>query len=72
MDPVQMMLPLGTLYVMNNYVDQEDPDQEATNLNFSNLVAGGIMYGSYFALFFQFFWKRFVVKARAEGKAKAL
>mmetsp|Transcript_1933 Transcript_1933/g.4330 ORF Transcript_1933/g.4330 Transcript_1933/m.4330 type:complete len:290 (-) Transcript_1933:237-1106(-) len=45
---------------------------EATNLNLSNLVAGAIMYGSYFALFFQFFWNRFVVKARASAKAKAL
>ena len=45
---------------------------EATNLNLSNLVAGAIMYGSYFALFFQFFWNRFVVKARAQAKAKAL
>jgi len=45
---------------------------EATNLNLSNLVAGAIMYGSYFALFFQFFWNRFIVGAKAQAKAKAL
>eukprot|EP00621_Florenciella_sp_RCC1693_P013432 CAMPEP_0182525192 /NCGR_PEP_ID=MMETSP1323-20130603/2318_1 /TAXON_ID=236787 /ORGANISM="Florenciella parvula, Strain RCC1693" /LENGTH=289 /DNA_ID=CAMNT_0024733889 /DNA_START=61 /DNA_END=930 /DNA_ORIENTATION=- len=45
---------------------------DASNMNFSNLVAGAVMYGSYFALFFQFFWNRFVVKARASAKAKAL
>ena len=45
---------------------------DASNMNFSNLVAGAVMYGSYFALFFQFFWNRFVVKAKASAKAKAL
>jgi len=45
---------------------------ETCGVDFYNLVCGSIMYGSYFALFFQFFWNRFVVKARATAKAKAL
>jgi len=43
-------------------------DGASTNLDLSNLCAGAVMYGSYFALFFQFFWNRFVVKARADAK----
>mmetsp|Transcript_51880 Transcript_51880/g.89068 ORF Transcript_51880/g.89068 Transcript_51880/m.89068 type:complete len:291 (+) Transcript_51880:54-926(+) len=37
-------------------------------VHYGNLVAGGLMYGSYFALFFQFAIKRFVLTPKKEDK----
>jgi hypothetical protein len=36
-------------------------------VHYGNLVAGGIMYGSYFALFFKFALDRFVFKTTAKA-----
>ena len=37
-------------------------------VHYGNLVAGGVMYGSYFALFFKFALDRFVFKKPNGGK----
>jgi hypothetical protein len=39
-------------------------------VHYGNLVAGGLMYGSYFALFFEFAIKRFVLKPTEKPKPK--
>jgi O-antigen ligase len=39
-------------------------------VHYGNLVAGALMYGSYFALFFEFAIKRFVLKPK-KGEKKA-
>jgi len=45
---------------------RQDPTK--CSFDFSNLVAGALMYGSYFALFFQFALERFVFKGASKGK----
>jgi len=41
------------------------------NVHYGNLVAGGLMYGSYFALFFQFAIERFVTKKPKKTSGKS-
>ena len=38
------------------------------NVDFNNLVCGALMYGSYFALFFQFALERFVFPKKENPK----
>jgi hypothetical protein len=45
-------------------------DTTKCKVHYGNLVAGGLMYGSYFALFFEFAIKRFILKP-AKGAPKS-
>jgi elongation of very long chain fatty acids protein 6 len=45
-------------------------NEKSCGVHYGNLVAGGLMYGSYFALFFEFAYKRFIApKKKTEKKA---
>ena len=46
---------------MVQYYTADEPGGASCPVNKENMIAGGLMYASYFALFFQFMVERFVL-----------
>ena len=57
---------------MVKYYTADEPGGAACPVNKENMIAGGIMYASYFALFFKFMIERFVLDPRKKAQAKKL
>ena len=57
---------------MIQYYSADEPGGAACPVNKENMIAGGLMYASYFALFFQFMVERFVLMPRRKALTKKL